>query len=321
MFCFRKALYTAISINPRNVGGNPASAAGLCGAHYNSGVKPHDLNADLHSHSTVSDGTLSPEQVAWRAKANGVALWSLTDHDEVAGIARAAAAAADAGLRFVAGVEISVTFAQETVHIVGLGVRADDDTLVQGLAHTRSGRERRARAMAEQLARIGIAGAYEGALRYVGNPRLISRTHFARYLVEAGVCGSTQEVFSRYLTEGKPGYVPQQWARLGDAVRWIRGAGGIAVIAHPGRYKLTPTEEMALFDEFRQLGGEAVEVITGSHGRADYAKYAEWCDRLGLLASRGSDFHSPDESPCDLGEWSKLPALPEHLTPVWTRLI
>jgi 3',5'-nucleoside bisphosphate phosphatase len=277
----------------------------------------HALNADLHSHSTASDGTLAPAQVAERAHANGVELWALTDHDELAGLAHARDAAAALGLRFVAGVEISVSFAHETVHIVGLGIDPSNATLSDGLHDTRSSRDRRAREMGDQLANVGIKGAYEGAMQYAGNPRLISRTHFARYLVESGVCDSVRDVFGRYLTVGKPGYVPQQWARLSDAVKWISSAGGVAVIAHPGRYKFTPTEEMALFDEFKELGGTAVEVITGSHATSEFAKYAQLADSYGLMASRGSDFHSPDESHCDLGQWSKLPALPRRLKPVW----
>jgi predicted metal-dependent phosphoesterase TrpH len=281
----------------------------------------HAINADLHCHSTASDGTLAPAAVAARAKANGVEIWALTDHDETGGLAEAAAAAARLGLRFVPGVEISVSFARETVHIVGLGIDACEARLAAGLAKTRAERDGRALRIGAELAKVGIPGAFEGALKYAGNPALISRTHFARYLVERGVCASTGEVFRRYLVEGKPGFVPQQWARLAEALEWIHAAGGLAVIAHPGRYKLTPTEEMALFDEFKELGGEGVEVVTGSHARADFAKYADYARRLGLLASRGSDFHSPDESHTDLGLWDKLPALPEHLTPVWSRLL
>ena len=275
------------------------------------------LNADLHCHSVVSDGTLTPEALAARAKANGVELWALTDHDEIGGQHRARAAAHDQGLAWLSGVEISVTFAGHTVHIVGLGFDADDATLREGLARTRGGRGERAREMAEGLSRVGIRGAYEGALKYVGNPELISRTHFARYLVETGVCKDTYEVFRKYLAEGKPGFVPHRWATLGDAVGWITRAGGLAVIAHPARYSFTPTEEYALFSEFKAHGGRGVEVVTGSHSSAEVVTYARMAQEFGLAASRGSDFHSPDESHTDLGA---LPALPGELTPVWELL-
>lgn len=275
------------------------------------------INADLHCHSTISDGTLSPTTLAARARANGVQLWALTDHDEISGQREAATAAQAQGLDYLTGVEISVTFANTTVHIVGLGFDFHDARLVHGLQETRGGRGARAQDMAQQLALAGIPGAYEGALRYAGNPELISRTHFARYLVEQGVCHDTSEVFRRFLTEGKPGFVPHRWARLGDAVRWIREAGGVAVIAHPARYDLTPTEEYALFSEFSQHGGQAVEVVTGSHTPAEYAIYADMAREFGLAASRGSDFHSPQESHTDLGQ---LPPLPTGLTPVWELL-
>ncbi len=275
------------------------------------------LNADLHCHSVVSDGTLTPEALAQRARANGVELWALTDHDEVGGQHRAMAAAAAQGMDYLTGVEISVTFIGTTVHIVGLGFDPDDAQLVQGLADTRGGRGQRAQEMAQQLAQVGIRDAYEGALRYVGNPELISRTHFARFLVETGVCRDTSEVFRRFLTEGKPGYVPHRWAALGDAVRWITQAGGMAVIAHPARYKFSATQEYALFSEFRQHGGQGVEVVTGSHTAAEYGTYAAMAQEFGLAASRGSDFHSPDESHTDLGT---LPPLPGTLTPVWDLL-
>ncbi|GKS83370.1 PHP domain-containing protein [Acidovorax sp. SUPP1855] len=275
------------------------------------------LNADLHCHSVVSDGTLTPEELAARAHANGVQLWALTDHDEIGGQHRAMAAAASHGLPYLTGVEISVTFADTTVHIVGLGFDPDDRQLSQGLAATRGGRGERAMEMSRQLAQVGIRGAYEGALRYVGNPELISRTHFARFLVETGVCRDTSEVFRKYLTEGKPGYVPHRWATLGNAVRWIHEAGGIAVIAHPARYKFSANAEYALFTEFIQHGGRGVEVVTGSHSVAEYGVYAAMATELNLAASRGSDFHSPDESHTDLGA---LPSLPGALPPVWDLL-
>jgi 3',5'-nucleoside bisphosphate phosphatase len=275
------------------------------------------MNADLHCHSTVSDGTLEPEALAKRAKANGVALWALTDHDEIGGQQRAMDAAAAIGLPYLTGTEISVTFADVTVHIVGLGFDADDARLVAGLHATRGGRRERALEMAAGLAKVGIRGAYEGALQYVSNPELISRTHFARYLVESKVCADTHEVFRKYLVEGKPGYVAHRWATLRHAVHWITDAGGIAVIAHPARYRLTANEEYALFTEFKAHGGRGVEVVTGSHSAADALRYAETALEFDLLASRGSDFHGPGESHMDLGG---LPALPAKLTPVWTAL-
>ena len=293
----------------------PAATMRGCAAHYNLDVL--ELNADLHCHSTVSDGTLSPAQLAQRAKDNGVTLWSLTDHDEVAGQRGAAAAARAAGLDYVSGVEISVTFAGQTIHVVGLGINPDDAALCAGLVDTRNGRARRARAIGDSLAAVGIDGALEGAQALAGNPDMVTRTHFARWLVATGVCRDTHDVFRRYLVRGKPGYVPQQWATLRDAVRWIVDAGGIAVIAHPARYKVSANEESALFDEFQSYGGRSVEVQTASHGEAEVTKYGALAKARGLLASRGSDFHAPGESRVELGA---LPALPGGLMPVWSEL-
>lgn len=272
------------------------------------------LNVDLHCHSTVSDGVLPPAAVAARAKAKGVDVWALTDHDEVSGIAEAREAAVAFGLKYITGVEISITWAGETVHIVGLQIDEKNENLLQGLKYTRSGRERRAHEMADQLAIAGIPNAFEGALKYVGNPDLISRTHFARYILELGRCKDVSEVFANYLTEGKPGYVPHRWATLKDAVTWIRSAGGVAVIAHPGRYKFNDIAMDALLNEFKQLGGTAVEVVTGSHTVDEYEQFAKVAKNYGLLASRGSDFHGPNESPVDLGA---LPPLPSSVVPVW----
>lgn len=271
-------------------------------------------NFDLHCHSNVSDGVLAPALVAARAKARGVDVWALTDHDEVSGIAEARSAADALGLAFVPGVEISITWAGQTVHIVGLGIDEKNEELLRGLARTRSGRELRAREMSDQLAAAGIAGAYDGALRYAGNPDLISRTHFARFIIDRGICRDVPSVFRSYLIEGKPGFVPHRWATLEQAVGWITGAGGVAVIAHPGRYKFDPMAYDALFGEFQRLGGSAIEVVTGSHTPEQYDEYAKVAQRYGFLASRGSDFHGPGESRIDLGD---LPPLPASVSPVW----
>jgi predicted metal-dependent phosphoesterase TrpH len=272
------------------------------------------LNVDLHCHSAVSDGMLAPAVLAARAHANGVDMWSLTDHDEIGGQREAAAAARALGLRYVTGVEISVTWANETIHIVGLGIDPDNLTLTEGLAATRNGRLARAQKMADGLAAVGIPGAFEGALKFVGNPDLISRTHFARFLVERRTCRDVQDVFNKYLVEGKPGYVPMHWATLAHAVGWILGAGGVAVVAHPGRYPLSELELHALLQEFRDLGGSAIEVVTGSHTPEQYRKFAGLAADFGFAGSRGSDFHGPNESRIDLG---KLPPLPEQVRPVW----
>lgn len=272
------------------------------------------LKVDLHCHSNVSDGVLAPAAVAAHARNAGVDAWALTDHDEVDGVAAARVAAQDLGMQFVSGVEISITWARETVHIVGLQVDETNPALLAGLARTRSGRDARGREMAAQLAAVGIPDAYEGALKYVGNPDLMSRTHFARYLIEIGVCANVPDVFKKYLTEGKPGYVPHSWASLSDAVGWIRGAGGIAVIAHPGRYKFNQMAQGVLFDEFKQLGGTAIEVVTGSHTPDQYAVYAQLANQYGFLASRGTDFHAPGEARVD---FALLPPLPANVTPVW----
>jgi len=276
------------------------------------------MNADLHCHSNVSDGLLAPAEVARRAHAGGVTVWSLTDHDELGGQLEARSTAEALGMRYLAGVEISVTWAARTLHVVGLGVDPSCPALIEGLRATRGGRTARAQAIAAALEAVGIPGAYEGALQFVSNPDLISRTHFARFLVEKGFAASTADVFDRFLGEGKPGYVAHRWATLENAVAWIGAAGGIAVIAHPGRYRYTPLEFDALFGAFVDLGGRAIEVVTGSHTPDQYREYADVARRFGFEASRGSDFHAPGEGRVELGA---LPPLPPDLTPVWDRLL
>ena len=239
---------------------------------------------------------------------------ALTDHDELSGQAEAQATAIALGMQYIPGVEVSVTWGGETIHIVGLRVNPESEVLLDGLQRTRDGRDARAKEMADGLAAVGIHGAYEGALKFVGNPKLISRTHFARFLVESGVCSDVREVFLKYLVEGKPGFVPHRWAKLSEAVGWITAAGGTAVLAHPGRYRLGDTARWALYDEFKQAGGEGIEVVCGSHTKDQYREFAKLALTLGLKASRGSDFHSPTESHTDLGQ---LPPLPDSVVPVW----
>jgi predicted metal-dependent phosphoesterase TrpH len=278
------------------------------------------IDYDLHCHSTVSDGLLTPTELISRAAERGVKFLALTDHDDVDGLDEAAKVSAQLGIAFINGVEISVTWRSHTLHIVGLRIDPHDPALVEGLHQIRSGRRHRAELMAESLARSGIGGVLEGAYRYAKNPDIIGRTHFARYLVEAGHCKDVGSVFKRFLVKGKPGYVAHQWADLQDAINWIRGSGGIAVLAHPGRYTagrkaMGKTTMLELLEEFTEMGGKAIEVVTGSHTPPQYAEFARYATEFGLLSSCGSDYHGPGESYRDLG---RLPDLPLECKPVWS---
>lgn len=275
------------------------------------------IAADLHSHSTVSDGVLTPREVVERAAERGVELFALTDHDEVSGLPEAARAAGEVGLAFVHGVEISVTWGSTTVHVVGLGIDPGDARLQAALAGVRSGRTERAHQMAAGLAAAGISDTYEGALRYVRNPDLISRTHFARHLVDTGICRDMREVFKKYLVAGKPGCVPHEWARLDDVVQWITAAGGVAVLAHPGRYRIGELRLRELVAQFKDGGGVALEVVTSNHTEEQIRQFARMATEMDLEASRGSDFHGPGES--ENVELGVVPMLPAGLIPVWHR--
>ena len=257
---------------------------------------------------------LRPAELVARAAGRGVDALALTDHDEVRGLEEAGSAAAAAGIRLIAGVEVSVSWHGHTVHVVGLAIDAANAALVAGLQRNRNGRDGRAERIAAELEKAGIAGALEGARAYATNPELVSRTHFARFLVEAGRAHTMQGVFERYLARGKPGYVAHDWASLHEAITWIRDAGGLAVLAHPGRYKLDRAAQRTLATEFKALGGAAVEVVTGSHTPDQFDYWARLALEYGLFASCGSDFHAPGESYRDLGD---LPALPPSCVPVW----
>lgn len=277
-------------------------------------IPPIVLNCDLHCHSTASDGLLPAAEVARRAAANGVDRLALTDHDDLAGLAAARAAADEAGIALTNGVEISIEWAGLQIHILGLAFDADDAVLNAGLATIRSGRIDRARRMSAELEKAGIRNTFDGAMRFAENPSLISRSHFARHLVDAGVCRDVRSVFESYLVPGRPGYVDHRWATLADSVGWILGAGGIAAVAHPGRYKLNAREMRRFLSEFKDLGGQAIEVMSGSHTQENVGTFGRLANEYGFLASRGSDFHGPGESYVDLG---RLPPLPDGLKPVW----
>jgi predicted metal-dependent phosphoesterase TrpH len=273
-------------------------------------------HVDLHCHSNVSDGLLAPADVERRAAEQGVTLLALTDHDQLDGLAEAAQTAGALGINFVHGVEVSVTWRGVTVHVVGLGIDPKEATLASGLARVRSGRRRRAEAMAVSLAAAGIPDAFEGALRHAANAAMVGRAHFARHLVSIGAVASPAEAFRRYLVPGKPGYVPQQWASLREAVGWICGAGGQAVLAHPGRYALSATALLDLLGEFRAAGGRALEVVTSSHSLDQFHRFASLAQAFGLLASRGSDFHAPGEG----AEFGSLPTFTTPVAAIWDAL-
>ncbi len=269
---------------------------------------------DLHCHSTASDGVLTPHELVQRANEKGVQVLALTDHDELSGQAEAGEAAREVGMRLIHGVEISVSWGNVTLHVVGLNVDPLDPVLLHGLARNRGGRTERARRIGEELARIGISGAFEGASALAGNKELISRTHFARYLIDRGVAKNMKAVFKKFLVKGKPGYVAHEWASLDDALTWIHAAGGVAVLAHPGRYQIGREKMRLLLSEFKYLGGSGIEVVTGSHTPDQVPLYADLAVEFDLMASLGSDFHAPGEGGRELG---RLTALPERCRPIW----
>lgn len=268
---------------------------------------------DLHCHSTISDGLLPPAEVVARAASRGVKVLALTDHDDVRGLAEATLAANTAGIKLINGVEISVNWGKQTLHIVGLNIDPTNAILLAGLESIRSGRVARAKLMSQDLARVGIAGVFEGALPYAANPEMIGRAHIARYLVEKGICKNMQAVFRRYLTPGKPGYVAHEWTNLAHSIDWIHAAGGLAILAHPGRYDVGKKQLRMLIGEFRDLGGDALEVATANHTPVQIAQFALLAAEFGLMASAGSDFHGAGH----YGDIGAVPPLPETCRPVW----
>lgn len=280
-------------------------------------------NFDLHNHSIASDGLLTSSALIALAVNNGCDALALTDHDTTAGLVEAQKAADALNLRFIPGVEISVSWTPNadakstTLHIVGLGFDAENPVLAAGLNGIREGRTARAKLMGDDFARIGMHGMFEAAYEFAENKSMIGRTHFARALVARGEVNGVGKAFNRYLTPGRPGFVAHRWASLGDALAWIMAAGGVAVMAHPGRYKLQKAEMTQLLGEFKDLGGRSIEVMTGSHSPPQFREYALRAKEFGFLASRGADYHGPGESHYEPGQ---VPLLPDDLTPVWSVL-
>lgn len=273
----------------------------------------HDLQYDLHSHSIVSDGSLSPEDLVSRAVDQGVNVLALTDHDVTGGLDAAREAAKFHNIRLIPGVEISVTWNGATVHILGLGIDDSTEELQNGLTKLRKFRAWRAREIARRLEKKGIPDSYDGAIKYAKGA-LVSRTHFAHYLVETGRAKNVRDVFKKYLVKGKPGHVPGEWATLEDAVHWINTAGGQAVVAHPARYRLSATNLRKLLSEFKSCGGVGLEVVSSAHSESDCVNMGRYAAQFDLLASCGSDFHGPEQAWVELG---KIPPLPKQCEPIW----
>ncbi|NOU40152.1 MAG: PHP domain-containing protein [Methylotenera sp.] len=268
---------------------------------------------DLHSHSNISDGLLSPTNLVEHAATHGVKILALTDHDDISGLAEAQQAAIQHGIQLVNGVEISVTWKKRTLHVVGLNINPLNTMLMQSLASVRQSRLERAKQMALGLEKAGIHGAFEAAST-LAEQSILTRMHFARFLVERQYAKDAKSVFKKYLVKGKPGFVDHEWMSLESALNLITGSGGVAVLAHPGRYDIRRTNMLLLLEEFRALGGSAIEVVTGSHTPAQYVEYAKYAQLFGLKASQGSDYHGKGISFMEMG---RLPALPSNCIPVW----
>ena len=272
-----------------------------------------NLRCDLHSHSTISDGSLTPTELVARASQNQVEMLALTDHDATEGLHEAHQAAKNAEMAFVPGIELSVTWSHQTIHIVGLGIDPDAIKLNLGLKGLREFREERGERIAQKLEKVGFENPLEGAKKF-SNGEILSRTHFAQYIVEQGRAKDIRQVFKKFLVNGKPGYVAGQWASLEDALFWIQDAGGMAVIAHPARYKITATRIRQLITEFKELGGIGFEAISGSHSADEEQRMTLLANQHELFISKGSDFHSPDNIYRELGD---MPDVPAGSTPLW----
>ncbi|MEM6639181.1 MAG: PHP domain-containing protein [Pseudomonadota bacterium] len=267
---------------------------------------------DLHTHTTCSDGALTPTELARRAVAKGVTTLAVTDHDTVAAWSELASFK-HADLACVCGIELSSHWGPLDVHVVGLNVDPSNVTLLAGIASQRDARDTRARRIAHKLKRRRIPDPLAGAMRYAQGA-VIGRPHFAQHLVACGAVPDVAAAFKRYLGKGKPAAVRTDWPALQTVITWIHAAGGKAVLAHPLKYRVTSSRRRQLIKAFRDAGGDAMEVISGVQ-RPDATSHASrLCTEFGLLASLGSDFHRPSQSWNDLGHGLVLPG---GLRPVW----
>ncbi|NKB38090.1 MAG: PHP domain-containing protein [Gammaproteobacteria bacterium] len=272
------------------------------------------MKVDLHTHTSASDGELSAASLIQRAEAAGIEMLAITDHDTVAAYSDNGKLMLKTG-RLITGIEFSSQWKKTGVHIVGLNISLESDSIKEGVLHQSQARRDRAMRIAEKLEKLGIENVWKNVEAIAGDS-VIGRPHFARFLVESGVCNSIRQAFSSYLGAGKTGDVKQFWAPYEKIITWVREAGGVAVLAHPEKYKLTRTKLSLLLDDFQDAGGEAMEVVSGKQSKDITEKLSRLCCQKNLLASVGSDFHQPGQSWSELGQTS---ALPGECKTVWGR--
>jgi predicted metal-dependent phosphoesterase TrpH len=269
--------------------------------------------ADLHCHSLKSDGDLSPSDLVDRAAEQGVTMLALTDHDTINGLVEARARAEMHNIELVSGIEISTVWNGIGIHVVGLGFDEHHPALLEAIARQEDCRLQRAKTIAERLEKLGIEGIWEKA-EAIANGAQIGRPHFAQALIDMGKVSNMAQAFKRFLGAGKPGDVKTMWPDISEVVGWIRAAGGVAVVAHPDKYKMTGTKLKCMLKAFAEAGGNGLEVVSGATETTFSRRMVELCDEFGFLASQGSDFHGPRPW-SELGKFTKMP---EGATPVWT---
>ncbi len=269
---------------------------------------------DLHTHSTASDGSYSPRELVKLAAQAGITRLAITDHDTLDGLASAMASCEKHEVSLVNGIELSCRFGNRSLHIVGLDIDPENEELNNAVFQSQQIRIKRGRIIGQKLEKSGISNAYKSTCELAGS-NLIGRAHFARVLVEQGYAKNFKQVFKRYMTQGKPGYAAAQWMALETAINVIHAAGGLAVIAHPARYGLSRGQLRRLVEDFRDLSGDAIEVVSGKASPGEIENLARLAGEFSLAGSVGSDFHGPDKPWVKLG---KLPQIPKHCVPVWS---
>lgn len=271
------------------------------------------MKIDFHCHTTASDGALAPADLIARAAARQIDQLAITDHDTLGAYANLPDTLGT--MTIIRGLELSCQWQKRGIHIVGLNVDPHSAAMAEAVACQEHARQQRAQIIGEKLAKYGVENPLQGALA-LSDGGAIGRPHFARHMVATGFCADVGTAFKKFLGSGKPCDIKVCWPELEQVIDWIRGAGGVAVLAHPGKYKMTRTKLVNFLEDFTRLGGEAMEVVSGRQIPSDTRDYAKLCQQFGLLASWGSDFHSPAQTWLDLGDYSSPP---EHLTPVWQR--